>query len=57
MHRSAERTFNGRSVVIIGAGIFGAGAAVELISRGYKVTLISPNGVETSELAASTDIR
>lgn len=42
-------------VAIAGAGIFGAAAALQLVERGYRVTLIDP-GPLPHPLAASTDI-
>lgn len=44
-----------RSVVIIGAGIFGATAAIELRRRGAAVTLLDPGPLPHPD-AASTDI-
>ena len=43
------------SVVIVGAGVFGASAALELRKRGHSVTLLDPGPVP-HVLAASTDI-
>ncbi|HLF38037.1 MAG TPA: FAD-dependent oxidoreductase [Anaerolineales bacterium] len=43
------------SVVIVGAGVFGASAALELRKRGHIVTLLDPGPVP-HVLAASTDI-
>lgn len=43
------------SVLIVGAGVFGASAALELIQRGRQVTLLDPGPVP-HVLAASTDI-
>ena len=42
-------------VVIVGAGVFGASAALELGSRGHTVTLVDP-GPLPQEGASSTDI-
>lgn len=42
-------------VAIVGAGIFGATAALELARRGHRVTLVDP-GPLPHPLAASTDI-
>ena len=42
-------------VVVAGAGVFGAAAALELAGRGYAVDLIDP-GPLPHPLAASTDI-
>lgn len=42
-------------VVIVGAGIFGASAALELVERGYGVTLIDAGPIP-HPLASSTDI-
>lgn len=44
-----------KSVVIVGAGIFGTAAALELVKRGHSVTLLDPGPVP-HVLAASTDI-
>lgn len=44
-----------RSVIIIGAGIFGVTAALELRRRGWRVTLLDPGPVPHSR-ASSTDI-
>lgn len=46
-----ERT----DILVIGAGIFGATTAVELRSRGHRVTLID-EGAQPHPLAATTDI-
>lgn len=43
------------SVVIVGAGIFGVTASIELRQRGHQVTLLDP-GPLPHPLAASTDI-
>ena len=42
-------------VLIVGAGIFGLTAAIEMAKRGYQVALINPNSIP-HHLAASTDI-
>src|SRR5438067_6865773 len=42
-------------VIVVGAGINGVTAAIELKNRGHKVTLIDP-GPLPHPLAASTDI-
>ncbi|GAB4144014.1 MAG: N-methyl-L-tryptophan oxidase [Candidatus Promineifilaceae bacterium] len=42
-------------LIVIGAGIFGLTAAIELRQRGYRVALLDP-GPLPHELAASTDI-
>lgn len=44
-----------RSIVIVGAGVFGLTAALELCRRGWRVTMIDPGPVPTPT-AASTDI-
>src|SRR4051812_5111619 len=44
-----------RSIVIVGAGVFGLAAAWELSVRGWRVTVIDPGTVPRRE-AASTDI-
>ena len=44
-----------RTVVIVGAGVFGLTAARELLARGWRVTVIDPGPVPTPT-AASTDI-
>src|SRR4051812_14050532 len=44
-----------RSIVIVGAGVFGLTAAWELSVRGWEVTVIDPGTVPRAE-AASTDI-
>jgi sarcosine oxidase / L-pipecolate oxidase len=46
---------NARSVVIVGAGVFGLTAALELRARGWRVTVVDPGPVPRP-LAASTDI-
>lgn len=43
------------SVVIVGAGVFGTSAALELVQRGHPVTLLDPGPIPHI-LAASTDI-
>jgi glycine/D-amino acid oxidase-like deaminating enzyme len=43
------------TVIVVGAGVFGASAALELRRRGHAVTLIDPGPLPHS-LAASTDI-
>ena len=45
----------GTSVVIVGAGVFGAAAALELRGRGYTVTLVD-RGPVPHEGASSTDV-
>lgn len=49
----AERSDS--SVIVVGAGIFGVAASIELRQRGHRVTLIDP-GPLPHPLAASTDI-
>ncbi|MEQ2005600.1 MAG: FAD-dependent oxidoreductase [Limisphaerales bacterium] len=44
-----------QSIVIVGAGVFGLTAALELRARGWRVTVIDPGPVPTPT-AASTDI-
>lgn len=44
-----------RSIVVVGAGVFGTAAALELRQRGHAVTLLDPGPVP-HVLAASTDI-
>ncbi len=45
------------SVVVIGSGVFGVGAAKELYSRGHRGTLIDPTLQEgANPLASSTDV-
>ena len=44
-----------QDVIVVGAGAFGASAALELRRRGHRVTLIDP-GPLPHTLAASTDI-
>ncbi len=44
-----------RTALVVGAGIFGAAAALELARRGHSVTLLDP-GPLPHPLAASTDI-
>src|SRR5579859_8186850 len=51
--RSAESM--GRRVLVVGAGIFGVTAAIELRRRANEVTLVDPGPVP-HPLAASTDI-
>ncbi len=43
------------SIIVVGAGVFGASAALELRKRGHEVTLLDPGPVP-HVLAASTDI-
>lgn len=43
------------SVVVVGAGVFGTSAALELVRRGHPVTLLDPGPIP-HVLAASTDI-
>lgn len=45
----------GRTAVVVGAGVFGATAALELRSRGWAVRLLDAAAVPRSE-AASTDV-
>ena len=45
----------GRLAIIVGAGIFGVTAALELRRRGYEVSLLDP-GPLPHPLATSTDI-
>jgi glycine/D-amino acid oxidase-like deaminating enzyme len=42
-------------MVVVGAGVFGVSAAIELASRGYEVELVDPGPLPRPE-AASTDI-
>src|SRR5437762_7817234 len=44
-----------RSIVVVGAGVFGLTAALELRARGWNVTVIDP-AVVPAATAASTDI-
>ena len=44
-----------RSIVVVGAGIFGVTAALELRTRGWDVTVVDPGPVPRP-VAASTDI-
>lgn len=44
-----------QSIIIVGAGVFGLTAALELRARGWRVTVIDPGPVPTPT-AASTDI-
>ena len=44
-----------RSIVIVGAGVFGVTAALELRRRGWRVTMVDPGPVPRPA-AASTDI-
>lgn len=44
-----------QSVLIVGAGIFGTSAALELVKRGHPVTLMDPGPIP-HVLASSTDI-
>jgi glycine/D-amino acid oxidase-like deaminating enzyme len=46
---------NNSSVIVVGAGIFGVTAAIELKQRGHPLTLLDP-GPLPHPLAASTDI-
>ncbi|MBT8201807.1 MAG: FAD-dependent oxidoreductase [Acidimicrobiia bacterium] len=46
----------GRTVVVVGAGVFGTTAAAELAARGWSVTLVDPAGDSPHPEAASTDI-
>ncbi len=50
-----QKNMNRTSIAIVGAGINGATAAVELARRGYRVTLLDPGPIP-HPLAASTDI-
>src|SRR5512145_3076738 len=43
------------TVIVVGAGIFGVTAALELRRRGWRVTLVDPGPIP-HPLAASTDI-
>lgn len=45
-----------RTALVVGSGVFGASAAVELASRGWSVTLVDPAGRSPHPEAASTDI-
>jgi glycine/D-amino acid oxidase-like deaminating enzyme len=42
-------------IAVVGAGVFGTATALELVARGYQVTLLDP-GPLPHPLAASTDI-
>ncbi|HEV8374784.1 MAG TPA: FAD-dependent oxidoreductase, partial [Candidatus Polarisedimenticolia bacterium] len=44
-----------KSVLVVGAGVFGVTAARELLARGWSVTLVDPGPIP-NPLAASTDI-
>ena len=46
---------NKQSIIVVGAGVFGASAALELSRRGHRVTLMDP-GPLPHPRAASTDI-
>src|SRR5947209_6240744 len=50
-----QRRMTERGVVVVGAGVYGLTAALELRRRGYAVTLLDP-GPLPHPLAASTDI-
>ena len=43
------------SVIVVGAGVFGSSAALELRRRGHEVTLLDPGPIP-HVLASSTDI-
>ena len=43
------------SVVIVGGGVFGVGAAIELAKRGHKVHIVDPGPIP-NPYASSTDI-
>src|ERR1700722_2618545 len=43
------------SIIVVGAGVFGASAALELARRGHTVTLMDPGPIPHPR-AASTDI-
>ena len=45
----------GRSILVVGSGIFGVTSALELARRGHKVTLMDQGAVPYPK-AASTDI-
>tara|TARA_B100000929_G_scaffold150419_1_gene119147 strand:+ start:2400 stop:3581 length:1182 start_codon:yes stop_codon:yes gene_type:complete len=49
------KTQTGNRVVIVGGGIFGCTAALELLSRGWSVSIVNPGG-PPHEDAASTDV-
>ncbi|HLF74245.1 MAG TPA: FAD-dependent oxidoreductase, partial [Anaerolineales bacterium] len=51
----AKTTTTPRTLIIVGAGIFGVTAAIELKRRGYRVHLVDP-GPLPHPLAESTDI-
>lgn len=44
-----------RSIIVVGAGVFGTSAALELRARGWRVTVVDPGPVPRPA-AASTDI-
>src|SRR5258705_13205780 len=46
---------NKLSIIVVGAGVFGASAALELARRGHSITLMDP-GPLPHPRAASTDI-
>ncbi len=59
--RSTKSELEGNSshpvdILIVGVGIFGATAAIELRKRNYRIALLDP-GPLPHDLAASTDIR
>jgi glycine/D-amino acid oxidase-like deaminating enzyme len=54
-HGSNTLTSNASTIVVIGAGAFGAAAALELRARGHAVTLVD-RGPLPNEGASSTDI-
>lgn len=55
--RTTDRSMSttGSSIVIVGAGVFGATAAIALRRRGWRVSLVDP-GPLPRDTAASTDI-
>src|SRR2546428_6030061 len=46
---------NRGTIIVVGAGIFGVTAALELVRRGWRVTLVDPGPIPHPR-AASTDI-
>jgi len=56
MHTLCAHMNNKPDVIVVGCGAFGIASALELLRRGYQVTVIDPNVAAASRFSSSDDI-